>query len=186
LLSRTASQSGTGCLHLQSLVPDCQVILDSSDTGQVGNAIVVPPHIKLIDSGFKGDGTFAWAKIKVAIGTLHIESVYAPANRSQQIQFWHWLKGFLNDGDWLLAGDHNMVEMPEDSFGTSTIFHGTECHVWHSFVDQHDLLDLYLCSSRRRGPIHTRQAQSGARTDAARLDRFYTNKVVPSLITPPL
>jgi hypothetical protein len=68
-----------------------------------------------------------------------------------------------------------MVEMHEDSIGHSTIIHGTEARHWHALVDQHDLLDLYLCASRRRGPVHTRQAKSGICTDSARLDRFYSN-----------
>jgi hypothetical protein len=40
-----------------------------------------------------------------------------------------------------------MVEMHEDSIGHSTLIHGTEARHWHTLVDQHDFLDLYLCAS---------------------------------------
>lgn len=42
------------------------------------------------------------------------------------ILFYNWLKDSLSDEDWLLAGDHNMVKMLENSFGPSTLVHGTE------------------------------------------------------------
>jgi exonuclease III len=90
-------------LHLQSLVADCTVITDSSETGRVGSAIVVPPHITVLDSGVKGDGTFSWVKVHSPQGPICIGSVYAPANRTRRVQFWSWLQNFIQEGNWLLA-----------------------------------------------------------------------------------
>jgi hypothetical protein len=46
---------------------------------------------------------------------------------------------------------------------------------WRHVVDKLDLLDLYLCASHKRGPLFTSQVQSGARRDAAKLDRVYSS-----------
>jgi hypothetical protein len=171
-------------LHLQTLSPHGHVVLDAHDESDcVGSAIVTSPSAKILDFGSKGDSTCSWIKLETVRGPIHIGSVYAPANRSSQVLFWQWLKTFIQDGNWFLAGDFDMVGLPEDSFGPSAILHGAElCH-WHSFIDQHDLLDLYLCASRRRGAVHTRQAQSGLRTDSARLDRFTRTTKAPGTST---
>jgi hypothetical protein len=67
-----------------------------------------------------------------------------------------------------------MMEFPDDSRGSSAVIHGSEACIWHRIVDKGDLLNLYLCAGRCRGPLFTRQAMSGDRLNAARLDRVYT------------
>jgi hypothetical protein len=44
-------------LHLQSMQPEGQVVIDSTETGRVGSAIVTAPHVTILDQGSHGDGT---------------------------------------------------------------------------------------------------------------------------------
>jgi hypothetical protein len=50
-----------------------------------------------------------------------------------------------------------MLEFFDDFLGRSSVLHGTEERIWKHIVDDLDLIDLYLCASRRRGPLFTRQ-----------------------------
>jgi hypothetical protein len=75
---------------------------------------------------------------------------------------------------WILLGDMNMVELHNDSIGSSALLHGTKSRVWKRLVNHLDLLDLFLCAGICKGPVFTRQAMSGSRLDAARLDSVYT------------
>jgi exonuclease III len=47
-------------LHLRNLIPDGTVVLDATEEGRTGSAIVVAPNVQVLDKGQKGDGTFAW------------------------------------------------------------------------------------------------------------------------------
>jgi hypothetical protein len=103
---------------LQSLAHYGQVFIDrNADSDWVGSAIVAASHVKVLDHGSKEDGTFVWIKVESSRGPIFVGSVYAPANRGQRTLYWQWLADFMQDGNWFLAGDLNMVEMSEDSFG---------------------------------------------------------------------
>jgi exonuclease III len=74
-------------LHLQTLGPEGQVFIVSSGSGRVGSAIVTARHIKVLDNGSRGDGTFTWVKVDSVKGPIFIGSVYAPAGRRARIRF---------------------------------------------------------------------------------------------------
>jgi hypothetical protein len=114
-------------------------------------------------------------QIETANGPVNFGSLYAPAERRARLRFWSWLKIFTHEGHWLLAGDFNMVELPEDSAGPSKILHGAEARLWSQLIDNLDLIDHFLCSVIQHGPANTRQAISGNRFDSARLDRIYSS-----------
>jgi hypothetical protein len=119
--------------------------------------------------------TFAWVNIQTITGPIHIGSVYAPAERGRRVRFWRWLHSQTLEGNWVFAGDFNMLEFYDDSIGGSSVIQGAEERSWKHIVDDLDLVDFYLCASRRRGPLYTRQVCCGQRTDAARLDHIYSS-----------
>jgi endonuclease/exonuclease/phosphatase family metal-dependent hydrolase len=161
-------------LHFKWLLPQGQFFFDSSDIGHVGAAILATSPMTILDSGHKGDGTFVWIKVSTVQGPVHIASVYALVDRYRRLQFWKWLAEFLKPEDnWVLMGDMNMVELLEDSAGTTTVAHGAEARRWGTVLDKFDLIDLYFCASRQRGTWFSRQQINGNRIDQARLDRFY-------------
>lgn len=139
-------------IHLQTVFLNGTVVQDSSESNRVGAAIVLAPHIVVLDQGSKGDGSFAWAKIDTPKGPVHVGSVYAPVERSRRLGLWNWMRDFFRpDDNWVLGGDWNMVEFHEDSSGTSSVIHGAEGRQWCSVQDKFDLLDLYLVASQRQG-----------------------------------
>jgi exonuclease III len=166
----------TVTFHLQSVMPQGKVFVDSIESGRVGAAIVASPQLQILDHGIKGDGTFVCFKVDTVKGPVFVASIYAPVDRYKMLQLWSWLSNFMYPEDnWLIQGDWNMVEFYEDSAGTTCFAHGAEARRWAQVLDKFDLIDLYFCASRRRGPWCTRQAWSGSRYDRSRLDRFYSS-----------
>jgi exonuclease III len=160
-------------LHLQNLFPNSTIQMDCTQEGRVGSSIVVQSGIQVTAQGKKGDGTFSWVEITTLKGVLKIGSIYASAQRAKRISYWKWIPNFVKEDNWMLLGDYNMVEFPDDAIGPTTVIHGAEGRSWHQLVDQSDLLDLYLCASQRKGPLYMRQAKSGSRQDSSRLDCCY-------------
>jgi exonuclease III len=171
-------QASESCIlfQLQSIFPTGTSVIDSLDSGRVGSAVLLAPHLVILDQGSRGDGTFSWAKIETSKGPVHVGLIYAPAERAKRISLWTWLREFVQSEDnWLIGGDLNMMEFLKDSAGTSALLHGAEARSWARAQDQLDLLDLYLILSQRRGSWYTQQAMCGERLDRARSDRFYCN-----------
>lgn len=59
-------------------------------------AILRSPHIQVLDSSHKGDGSCVWVKIQIVKGPLVIASIYAPTNQhgARHIALWEWLHSF--------------------------------------------------------------------------------------------
>ncbi len=92
-------------------------VLDCTETGKVGTAMIVPGEYIVIASGKKGDGTLCWVTIESAAGPINIASVYAPNMayirtniQRSKIELWEWMKENLPIGNWVLVGDWNMVD----------------------------------------------------------------------------
>jgi hypothetical protein len=80
------------------------------------------------------------------------------------------------------GGDLNMVEFYEDSSGVAVVIHGAEARKWARFQDDFDLLDIYLCASKRRSSWLTKPAIIGEHFDRARLDLFTAPTIATGLI----
>jgi hypothetical protein len=74
-------QASANCIsfHLQLIFTSSSYELDLSESGRVGYAVVVAPHIEVLDKGRRGDGTFSWVKISTVTGPVYISSIYAPS-----------------------------------------------------------------------------------------------------------
>lgn len=68
-----------------------------------------------------------------------------------------------------------MTGLLEDSSSPSNFIHGSEACAWKGVVDQYDLVDLYLCAAKRKGPVFTWQMVLPSRIDQSWLDQFYEN-----------
>ncbi|KAL3685957.1 hypothetical protein R1sor_003979 [Riccia sorocarpa] len=150
-----------------------RVVVDYSQTGRGGAALLIHPSMKILDSGIKGDGTAAWARIETQAGPVNVMSVYASNKERERREMWAWLNSKLDDSNWVLAGDLNSVELPDDSDGPTAVMHGGELRIWKMLTSNFELIDAYLCVAFTEGSRFTRQCFSGERLDQTRLDRVY-------------
>lgn len=161
--------------QLQTLFQDSVFEVDYSAEGRGGAALVVFLHLKVLAQGKRWDDTFSWCTIESSVGPVSIGSIYVPNDKAGCIELWEWLHNFTHQNNWLMMGDWNMVELHDDTIGPSTHLHGIEERGWINLVDHLDLIDLYMTTVCRKGPIFTRQAQCGVFFDKSRLDRVYSN-----------
>ncbi|KAL3686834.1 hypothetical protein R1sor_013143 [Riccia sorocarpa] len=54
-----------------------RVVIDYAPNERVGAALVLSQDHEVIDTGIKGDGSIAWARVKTEVGTIEIASIYA-------------------------------------------------------------------------------------------------------------
>jgi hypothetical protein len=67
------AQSTLAKLNLQALAHDSPVFLDShEESDRVGSAIIAASHVKVLDHGSKGDGTFSWIKVESSREPIYI------------------------------------------------------------------------------------------------------------------
>lgn len=151
--------------------------MDINNQNRVDYAGVVGSHIFVLDSGSKGDGSCVQIKIQTIVGPLVITSLYALKNhyRSDHVNLWEWLHSFMTNDQIIICGDFNMTGLPKDSSGPSNFIHGSKACAWKGVVDQYNLVDLYLCATKRQGPIFTRQMALPSHIDQSRLDYFQEN-----------
>jgi exonuclease III len=162
-------------LQLQSFWPSGFKKLDSLPNGRVGCPLLVAPHLKVLDSGCRGDGTMVWALIDSPQGSFYVASIYAPRVRSLRMELWNWITEQEFTGNWIWSGDFNMCKIPDDSNCHSPILHGSEARKWTALIDDQDLVDLYFVAAYRTGPHFSRQVVRGGAPQQSRLDRIYAS-----------
>lgn len=100
---------------------------------------------------------------------LNLISVYAPCNHKGRAEVWQELAAL--QGNSILCGDFNMVEIIEDRYlGAGTVLHGKEQETWEDMTNVLDLADV----SSSTGFTWSNK-QSGSCFRAARLDHFYVS-----------
>ncbi|KAL3687200.1 hypothetical protein R1sor_013509 [Riccia sorocarpa] len=161
--------------NLATIFEKGTIVVDYACNEQGGAALILHASIKVLERGVKGDGTAAWASIQTHDGPLNIMSLYAPNKCIERRPVWNWLREKISTEPWVIVGDWNMVELPEDSTCPSTILSGGEERIWKAVSQEYDLIDAYLCSVNTEGPRYTRQVIRGNRLDQSRLDRCYLN-----------
>lgn len=93
---------------------------------------------------------------------------------------WQWLHQ-LKDIPWIVGGDFNMVENPQDKLGgTKHEWKGNKRFYWSSLKNKLSLLDLLEGRKNEYNPICFTWCnyQKGATRIYSRLDKFYINKDV--------
>ncbi|KAL3692018.1 hypothetical protein R1sor_005669 [Riccia sorocarpa] len=126
-----------------------------------------------MDAGVKGDGHVAWVKLNTIIGVVGVACVYAPQSETSRADLWCWLARLVNEGNWVLAGDLNMVEKVEDSNCASPLLRGAELLSWLDLCQEADLRDCYEEAAHKQGSRFTRIQLKGSEVEMSRLDRAY-------------
>ncbi|KAL3696995.1 hypothetical protein R1sor_011071 [Riccia sorocarpa] len=160
--------------NLRSIFQTGTVVIDYASNNKGGSALVIDNRYKVIDSGVKGDGSVAWAKIDTkSKGVIGVISLYASTKTVHRIPLWCWLEELMEGGRWILIGDFNSVELPDDTQGNSNLLNGTELRKWKSLARTTELTDVFFTAITRRSPRFTRHRVRLDRIEFARLDRCY-------------
>ncbi|KAL3688486.1 hypothetical protein R1sor_014795 [Riccia sorocarpa] len=141
-----------------------------------GAALIIPNSFPILDHGVSGTGNAVWALIDTPIGPVKTISIHAPNTVEERTLLWERLDDIIGDQHWIMARDHNMVELQEDSRGKTALMAGAEARAWKQLTLRKGLIDAYLCATKMSGGVFTCQAFCGLRLDRARLDRFYISE----------
>lgn len=134
--------------QLNTIFPEGNFSIDTTARGRVGAMVALPAGLPLLDSGQKGDSSFAWVKTQTCKGKLYIGSVYGSYKRPRRVALWKWLECNLPVGNWFIYGDFNQTKKVEDSVCPSPVMHGLERHAWNRFSNKFDFLDNCLIALR--------------------------------------
>ncbi|KAL3686093.1 hypothetical protein R1sor_004115 [Riccia sorocarpa] len=74
---------------------------------------------------------------------------------------------------WIVMGDFNSVELPEDTHGSSNLLNGAELRACKELSRHTEIADVFFLTLDRKGPRYTRQKIRVDRMEFARLDRMY-------------
>ncbi|KAL3677332.1 hypothetical protein R1sor_027280 [Riccia sorocarpa] len=144
--------------NLRSIFTKGKVVIDYAGNERGGAAIVVSEDHQVINSGVCGDGSAAWVQIQTPQkGVVGIVSIYASTKSPKRIPLWCWLKDLIEEGQWILLGDYNSVELPEDTQGTANLLNGSELRRWKELTRAAELSDCFFTAVTKRGPRFTRQ-----------------------------
>ncbi|KAL3680062.1 hypothetical protein R1sor_023018 [Riccia sorocarpa] len=138
-----------------------------------GTAILLHPSITLKDSGRMADGNLTWARIEFQGHSIHIAAVYGPHSPGARAQFWKRLNQFLPYRQWILMGDWNSVERPDQTSGTRNVMSGDEETNFRSLKLKFSLSDAFDLAEQRKGPHYTRHIQYNSEFRWSTLDRIY-------------
>ncbi|KAL3697802.1 hypothetical protein R1sor_011878 [Riccia sorocarpa] len=150
-----------------------KVIFDPQCGSRGGTALILHESLEVVTSGIGGQERLAWAMIKLGDETIGLMSLHAPNKRRLRLAFWRQLKEIMGNDKWIMMGDFNQVELPDDSRGRSALISGREERFWRQFTSEAGLVDGFLCWASVEGWRFTRVAKRRGRRDAACLDRMY-------------
>ncbi|KAL3676485.1 hypothetical protein R1sor_026433 [Riccia sorocarpa] len=160
-------------LRLEAIITGGKVYVDYTASGRGGAALIIPLEFQVVDYGSSGTGNAIWVSINTAVGPVKVISIHTPNTKEERTTFWDRLEDIIGEGPWILAGDFNMVDLPDDSRGKTAHIAGAEARCWKEVCNRKGLIDAYLTAVNKTGGNFTCQAFCGRRFDRARLDRFY-------------
>ncbi|KAL3675120.1 hypothetical protein R1sor_025068 [Riccia sorocarpa] len=134
--------------HLRQLIQGATIIVDYSNSDRGGAALVLHPSIKVESQGVRGNGSFAWAKVKVGSKYFGVASVYGPHEPEEKSRLIEWMHSKADEDPWILLGDWNHVLLPEDSAGPTPLLRGRLLEEWCNMDQAWDLQDLYLAQDK--------------------------------------
>ena len=91
------------------------------------------------------EGRFVYIRIKHSCGHLGILNIYAPNLAAERQEFWLQLVAKKPNVElWIIGGDFNMVEHPEDRRGNANgTAQGAEKYAWDKFCLAYNVLDCW-------------------------------------------
>ncbi|KAL3690413.1 hypothetical protein R1sor_016722 [Riccia sorocarpa] len=162
--------------NVKRLIQNATCITDYSQSERGDAALLIHPSAKVEQSGIRGDGSVAWAKLQIGDTKLSVASIYSPHDSTGKSRLYQWLQEPEVTEDWIMLGDWNMVLNPEDYAGKTALLKGRALEVWRVLNQSWGFQDAYDATTNKSGPHYTRQVIRGNRLDQARLDRIYLNR----------
>ncbi|KAL3697642.1 hypothetical protein R1sor_011718 [Riccia sorocarpa] len=158
---------------LSLLAEGGKIIVDYRSNRWGGCALIVKPTYQVIDTGVRGTGQAAWAKVVTRKGIVGLLSVYAPHSDRERMELWQWIQNLVGEEQWIISGDLNMVESGEDTNCVSPILGGEEFFKWMELCQESNLSDCYILAGTRVGSRFTRFQVKGVGVEMSRLDMIY-------------
>ncbi|KAL3688200.1 hypothetical protein R1sor_014509 [Riccia sorocarpa] len=177
-LQELKAEKSKVAFNLGLLQAGARIVHDQEYEEKGGVALIILKDLTVTRDGVKGDGQCAWATIKTGDLEFGIASVYAPRTRKEMIPLWAWLADLTESSLWLLFGDWNQVEVPEDSNCPTTVLHGTEERAWKQLAGRANLVDSWLTCSKQIGPCRGSKSplESGLETGRQADENFFCKK----------
>ncbi|KAL3695991.1 hypothetical protein R1sor_010067 [Riccia sorocarpa] len=141
---------------LRNLIPGARIIIDYTNSGRRGSALLINQKLRVSETGVSGFGGAAWATVHAASGSIRVASLQAPNTKEERQTYWEWRDSQIDGEDWILVGDFNNVELSEDSNGKSALMQGSEERAWRRMVNRTDSIYAYMAAVRTK---HCRQGQ---------------------------
>ncbi|KAL3680136.1 hypothetical protein R1sor_023092 [Riccia sorocarpa] len=141
--------------------------------GTTSDTRVIKPTLKVSESGVKGCGHVAWAKVQSDNGNFGVVCIYAPQSEVQRAMLWNWLTILVAEGHWFIVGDLNMVGRADDPNCLAPILEGNEVDSWKDLELAADIVDCYTLATVRRGSRFTQVQLNGNQVEMSRLDTIY-------------
>ncbi|KAL3676812.1 hypothetical protein R1sor_026760 [Riccia sorocarpa] len=88
---------------LSQLVEAGQYIVDLTPEGKAGVALLIRRDWEIVERGVRGNGTLAWAKVKVDNRILGFVAVHGPRDRTDRGRLWQWIEEKWEQGEWRAA-----------------------------------------------------------------------------------
>lgn len=119
------------------------------------------------------DDKVPWIKLEGIGGNIGIACIYAPNIPTDRQHLWHIMVDALpKDCEWILGGDFNMTERPQDkSNDYGRDINDLERYTWNELLNAFQVEDTFI---HQGGPRFSwNNGQKGHARRFARLDRFY-------------
>ncbi|KAL3690994.1 hypothetical protein R1sor_004645 [Riccia sorocarpa] len=149
------------------------IVYDKHVGSKGGTALIIDKELTVEAKGVSGPGRLAWARVSFGSTQLGLISLHTPNKRRLRILFWREVHDIVKDDKWIVLGDFNHVELPEDSRGSTAVLRGREARIWRDFEMEVGLVDSFFSAASMKGPRFTRFARRGSRYDFSRLDKIY-------------
>ncbi|CAM6124990.1 unnamed protein product [Calypogeia fissa] len=125
---------------LRTILPDYHHLSSSLDQGKGATALLIHPDFTMRKSDSLSLGRAILPLLEKDGEAFGILNIYGPDSSRLRALMWHELKLALSQDNWLICGDFNMTERPEDTTGGHNLLRGRE-QAWRLFALNHDLKD---------------------------------------------
>ncbi|KAL2642716.1 hypothetical protein R1flu_010303 [Riccia fluitans] len=101
-------------------------LIASQGRGGGGTALFLHPTITVMEHGFMSYGNLTWARMDFQGHSIHLAVVYDLHTPGRRAQFWNRLNQVLPFRKWIILGDWNSVERPDQMSGCRNLMTGVE------------------------------------------------------------
>ncbi|KAL3682519.1 hypothetical protein R1sor_000541 [Riccia sorocarpa] len=116
---------------------------------------------------------FVWVLVTLEGQTFGVIGLYSPTTVTERRRLWSDLAQALTHRQWILVGDLNMTEFPEDSSGQSQLIGGDEATQFSRLKAMFSFSDARKLAEELWGPKYTRFQHTVYGDKWSVLDRFY-------------